>query len=85
MHISKHNETEMFRLSDEELRTAILDLTKEYSRRKHINSGFGDSKISFEEGISRIDYAARVFDEEEVAAAVSSTLDFLAHSWHRGT
>ena len=48
MHISKHNETEMFRLSDEELRTAILDLTKEYSRRKHINSGFGDSKICFE-------------------------------------
>ena len=76
MHISKHNETEMFRLSDEELRTAILDLTKEYSRRKHINSGFGDSKICFEKGISRIDYAARVFDEEEVAAAVSSTLDF---------
>ena len=47
MHISKHNETEMLRLSDEELRNAILDLTKEYSRRKHINSGFGDSKISF--------------------------------------
>ena len=59
MHISKHNETEMFRLSDEELRTAILDLTKEYSRRKHINSGFGDSKIVLK-GVSRIDYAARV-------------------------
>ena len=47
MHISKHNETEMFRLRMRELRTAILDLTKEYSRRKHINSGFA-TKICFE-------------------------------------
>jgi len=63
-------------LSDEELKASILELTKEYSKRKHLNSGFGTTKKHFEEGISRIDYAARVFDEEEVAAAVSATLDF---------
>jgi len=63
-------------LSDDELKANIITLAKEYSMRKHRNSGFGSEKDRFEEGVSRIDYAARVFDEEEVAAAVSATLDF---------
>lgn len=63
-------------LSDDELRTRIIELAKEYSKRKHTNSGFGATKKHFEEGISQIEYAARVFDADEVAAAVSATLDF---------
>ncbi|MDB2513460.1 lipopolysaccharide biosynthesis protein RfbH [Alphaproteobacteria bacterium] len=76
MPITKRSKLKEASLSDEDLRATILELTKEYSRRKHSNNGFGVSKFHFEEEISRIDYAARVFDEEEVAAAVSSTLDF---------
>lgn len=73
---SQQMDDQNINLSDDELKEQILTLTKEYSKRKHYNSGLGNKKTFFEQGISRIDYAARVFDEEEVAAAVNSTLDF---------
>ena len=76
MHTQPEFEEPKNNLSDEELKASILHLTKEYSKRKHLNSQLGTTKKTFEEGISQIDYAARVFDEEEVAAAVSATLDF---------
>lgn len=63
-------------LSKEELKKRIIELTKEYSKRKHYSSGIGTAGAQFEPGISRIEYAARVFDEDEVAAAVSTSLDF---------
>ena len=59
------------------LRKEILQLTREYSRLVHSSfrpaSDFG--KESWEIGDS-IPYAGRVFTEEEVEAAVASTLDF---------
>ena len=59
------------------LRKEILQLTREYSRLVHSSfrpaSDFG--KKSWEIGDS-IPYAGRVFTEEEVEAAVASTLDF---------
>ena len=59
------------------LREQILRLTREYSREVH--SGFRpasdpDRKL-WQEG-SNIPYAGRVFTEDEVEAAVASTLDF---------
>jgi CDP-4-dehydro-6-deoxyglucose reductase, E1 len=64
-------------MTDAELKQQILDLTREYSRRVH--SGFrpGEDPLrpATTEG-SGIPYAGRVFTEEEVSAAVSSTLDF---------
>ena len=59
------------------LKKDILKLTEDYS--KQIHSAFrpeGDFlRADWEEG-SVIPYAGRVFTEEEVVAAVSSTLDF---------
>ena len=64
-------------LSDDELRTRIIELAKEYSKRKHTNSGFGATKKTLRGKVfPQIEYAARVFDADEVAAAVSATLDF---------
>lgn len=63
-----------------ELRNQIIELTREYSRRAHgaNRPGFGDDKLRapFVPGKSAVPYAGRVFGEEEVAAAVGSTLDF---------
>jgi CDP-6-deoxy-D-xylo-4-hexulose-3-dehydrase len=60
-----------------ELRQQILALTREYSRQVH--AGFrpaADSeRAPWQEGTT-IPYAGRVFTEDEVEAAVSSTLDF---------
>ena len=59
------------------LKKDILDLTRDYS--KLIHSAFrpeGDTlRTEWQEG-SVIPYAGRVFTEEEVTAAVSTTLDF---------
>ncbi len=64
--------------TDEELRTEILRLTGEYSRRKHQQNRPGNAADGpkFIPGETPIPYAGRVFDENEVKAAVSSTLDF---------
>ena len=59
------------------LRQEILRLTREYSRQVH--AGFRPAadpqRAPWHEG-STIPYAGRVFTEDEVEAAVSSTLDF---------
>ena len=64
-------------LSDAELKSHIIDLAKLYSSRCH-NKGHSSHQSTrpFVPGISKIDYAGRVFDGEEVGAAVDSTLDF---------
>lgn len=59
------------------LKAEILKLTREYSRRAHgANLPGGEREDAFVPGESSIPYAARTFAEDEVAAAVSSTLDF---------
>ena len=59
------------------LREQILRLTREYSRQVH--SGFRPAadpdRTPWQEG-ANIPYAGRVFTEDEVEAAVASTLDF---------
>lgn len=52
-----------------EIREQILNLTREYYQAK-----FGDP--FFEPGISRVNYAGRVFNEEELVNLVDSSLDF---------
>jgi len=63
--------------SPEQLKAQILALTREYSRQVH--AGFRPAadpdRTPWQEGTT-IPYAGRVFTEDEVEAAVSSTLDF---------
>ena len=62
-----------------EIKKEILRLTREYSRLTHENNrpAFEKGKpVPFVPGETIIPYAGRVFTEEEVAAAVSATLDF---------
>ena len=63
--------------SPEQLKAEILALTREYSRQVHASfrPAADPERKPWEEG-STIPYAGRVFTEEEVEAAVSSTLDF---------
>lgn len=63
--------------SSEELKAQILRLTREYSRLVHgsCRPGNDPQKKVFAPG-DTIPYAGRVFTEDEVEAAVSSTLDF---------
>jgi len=59
------------------LKEAILHLTREYSRQVHraFRPATDDQRQDWEPGTT-IPYAGRVFTEDEVAAAVSATLDF---------
>ena len=59
------------------LRSEILELVREYSRRAHAANRPGDdpAKAAFRPDAPSVPYAGRVFTDEEVAAAVS-TLDF---------
>lgn len=61
-----------------ELKNEILRLTREYSRLVHKAQRPGDDpdRSPFVAGQSTVPYAGRVFDEDEVEAAVASTLDF---------
>jgi CDP-6-deoxy-D-xylo-4-hexulose-3-dehydrase len=60
-----------------EIKAEILRLAREYSRLKHgSNLPAGERKDAFAPGVSTIPYAGRVFNEDEVEAAVSATLDF---------
>jgi len=61
-----------------ELKARILELTREYSRRVHRQNRPGDelNGPEFIPGETTVPYAGRVFNEREVEAAVSSTLDF---------
>ena len=65
-------------LSNDELKAKILEFTREYSSRMHRqNRPAGDAReAEFVPGKTTIPYAGRVFTEDEVEAAVSSTLDF---------
>lgn len=65
-------------LSNHELKSKILELTREYSRRQHAANrpGSDPERQHFIPGQTTVPYAGRVFTEEEVAAAVSATLDF---------
>jgi len=60
-----------------ELKQSILHLTREYSRQVHASfrPAFDSERAPWQEGAT-IPYAGRVFTEDEVEAAVSSTLDF---------
>ncbi len=62
----------------EELKAEILRLTREYSASVHgANRPADDARPpKFVAGETTVPYAGRVFTEDEVAAAVSSTLDF---------
>jgi len=59
------------------LRQEILRLTREYSRQVHaqLRPAADPDRAPWQEGTT-IPYAGRVFTEDEVEAAVSSTLDF---------
>ncbi|MEY2558856.1 MAG: CDP-4-dehydro-6-deoxyglucose reductase [Verrucomicrobiota bacterium] len=62
-----------------ELKAEILGLAREYSKLTHgaNRPGYGDGvSPEFVAGETTIPYAGRVFTEDEVEAAVSSTLDF---------
>ena len=60
------------------IRQEILRLTREYSSLTHAAQRPGDdaARSPFVAGDSLVPYAGRVFTEDEVEAAVSSTLDF---------
>jgi CDP-6-deoxy-D-xylo-4-hexulose-3-dehydrase len=60
------------------LRGEILRLVREYSRQAHAANRPGDdpSKAPFRPDAPNVPYAGRVFTEDEVEAAVASTLDF---------
>ena len=64
--------------SGEKLKAEILRLTREYAARVHRNyrRPGGGGRDPFVPGETTIPYAGRVFDEDEVEAAVSATLDF---------
>ena len=63
--------------SPESLRQEILRLTREYSRQVHapFRPANDPERRPWQEGTA-IPYAGRVFTEEEVEAAVATTLDF---------
>ena len=56
-------------MDHKEIRNKIIELTKEYYQEKFANP-------VFEPGISRVNYAGRVFDEKELTNLVESSLDF---------
>ena len=61
----------------EQLKAEILRLTREYSALVHKpNRPGAESAVPFVPGETGVPYAGRVFNEDEVEAAVSSTLDF---------
>ncbi len=64
--------------SADDIKKEILRLSREYSRLQHTANRPGEDSLlkAFVPGQSVVPYAGRVFDENEVAAAVSSTLDF---------
>ena len=65
-------------LSNQDLKAKILELTREYSARLHSANRPGNdpAHAAFTPGETVVPYAGRVFTEDEVEAAVSSTLDF---------
>ena len=65
--------------SPDQIKAEILRLAREYSTLVHQNNWPADKEAplrKFVPGQSVVPYAGRVFDTEEVANAISSTLDF---------
>ena len=64
-------------MESEKIKSEILRLTREYSKLTHAAQLPGDSpsRAKWQNG-GTIPYAGRVFDADEVEAAVSATLDF---------
>jgi CDP-6-deoxy-D-xylo-4-hexulose-3-dehydrase len=61
----------------EQLKAEILRLTREYSEQMHrANRPGADEAMAFVPGQTTVPYAGRVFNADEVEAAVGSTLDF---------
>lgn len=65
-------------MTPSELKAEILRLTREFSRLSHSANRPGDDTLHapFIPGQTTVPYAGRVFNEDEVEAAVSATLDF---------
>jgi CDP-6-deoxy-D-xylo-4-hexulose-3-dehydrase len=65
-------------MSPAELKAEILRLTREYSRLTHAaqRPAADPARAPFTPGQTTVPYAGRVFDENEVEAAVGATLDF---------
>ena len=60
-----------------EIKRKILELTRDYSREAHSSFRPGSDRLRSEWKMGYpIPYAGRVFTEDEVEAAVYSTLDF---------
>lgn len=60
-----------------ELKAEILRLTREFSALTHVANRAGpDNDAPFVPGTTTVPYAGRVFNENEVEAAVAATLDF---------
>ena len=60
-----------------DLKAEILRLTREYSALMHkANRPGSEQAVPFQPGLTAVPYAGRVFTEDEVEAAVRSTLDF---------
>ena len=64
------------RKTADDLRTEILALTREFTELAHAKMLPGGPSSGFIPGETVIPYAARVFDADEVGAAVGSSLDF---------
>ncbi|MGA3171946.1 MAG: lipopolysaccharide biosynthesis protein RfbH [Chthoniobacteraceae bacterium] len=62
----------------EDLKSRIVSLARDFSARAHRANlpGWDPEHAPFEPGVTGIPYAGRVFDSDEVAAAIASTLDF---------
>jgi CDP-6-deoxy-D-xylo-4-hexulose-3-dehydrase len=67
-----------FMSSPAAIKAEILRLTREFSRLSHAANRPGDDEAHapFIPGSTTVPYAGRVFDEDEVEAAISATLDF---------
>lgn len=65
-------------MTQQTLKSEILKLVREYASGAHAGHRPGDdsARPAFRPGIDPVPYAGRVFDEDEVEAAVSATLDF---------
>jgi CDP-4-dehydro-6-deoxyglucose reductase, E1 len=76
-HLNSKLKTTKLSMSPAELKAEILRLTREYSKLTHAANRPGNdpAHTPFTPG-QTIPYAGRVFNEDEVEAAVSSTLDF---------
>src|ERR1700733_2284126 len=62
----------------DDLKSVILRLARDFSAQAHQANlpGWDPAHAPFEPGVTTVPYAGRTFDADEVAAAISSTLDF---------